>query len=72
MKNNLLIAHIVVNGDSPQLLADELGISRQALMRKLKGLNDFKQSEMFLIKERYKMSDEEFVICFKEVRNVEN
>lgn len=55
----------ILYGDSMEDLANYLGIARQSLYLKVSGEFDFKQDEMFKIKERYNLTDKEFVEIFK-------
>ena len=58
--NRLLKAEMILYGDNLNTLSEYLGIAHQTLSRKISGKADFTQSEMIKIKERYKLSDEDF------------
>lgn len=53
-----------LHGDTLDSLASHLGIVRQTLSRKINGEADFTQSEMFMIKSKYELEDEEFTQMF--------
>ena len=53
-------------------LANYLGLARQTLSRKLNGEADFTQTEMSMIKLRYKLTDEEFAQIFTKEINQED
>lgn len=61
---HLLKYYIHKNGDTIETLADFLEIKRPTLSAKINNRADFKQSEMFLIKERYRLKPMVFLQLF--------
>lgn len=59
MKTNVFNSKMALFGDSPDKLAEYLGISRQTLTQKMSGKSDFKRSEIDKIIERYELTPEE-------------
>lgn len=57
---------MTLNDDGIESLADYLDITRQTLSNKIAGRTDFTRHEMIKIKQRYQMSNEEFVETFDE------
>jgi hypothetical protein len=55
---------MVLYGDNMESLAEYLGINRATLSRKISGEADWKQREMIMIKDRYKLTDEKFAQIF--------
>lgn len=64
MNVNLLRSKMVAYGDKVVDLAKELGITRNALYCKLSQIYEFKQSEISIIKKRYKLTNEEVIEIF--------
>lgn len=64
MNDKKLRAIMVLQNDTIEMLATHLGITRQTLTNKLAGRSDFTRAEMDMIKQRYKLSDAEFVETF--------
>lgn len=60
----LLKATMTFNGDTIQILADEIGVNRQNASVKINGNRDFKQSELLKIAMRYKLSPHQFCELF--------
>lgn len=60
----LLKAKIILNNDTVQGLAAHLGKNRQNLSKKINGKQEFKQSEIAKIAERYNLSFEELKAIF--------
>ena len=61
---NFLKAKMVLHGDTIQSLAEAIGINRQNLSLKINGKRDFKQSEIAMIRFRYKLTTEEVNAIF--------
>lgn len=57
MNETLLKSIMVLRGDNQMELARVLGIHENTLTSKLQQRNDFKQSEIKLIAERYQLTD---------------
>lgn len=57
--SNLLRSKMVLFDDTNESLAEALNISRQTMSAKITGKTDFKQSEIKVIVERYKLTPEE-------------
>ena len=64
MDNRLLKSEMVLYGDTMESLANYLLINRATLSRKISGEADFKQREMIMIRDRYKLTDEKFAQIF--------
>lgn len=69
MENRMLRAEMALYGDTIESLADYLNIHRVTCSRKLAGLSDFNQTEMSMIKSRYKLTDEKFAQIFGKKEN---
>lgn len=64
----LLKSKMTLYGDTYESLGNRLSLTRQSISKKISGESDWTQTEMSLIKKRYKLSDEEFAQIFtKEV-----
>lgn len=59
MKKNVLFSKMALFGDSVEMLAEYLGITRQTLTQKIEGKSQFKTDEMKMIIKRYKLTPEE-------------
>ena len=57
MNDTLLKPIMVLRGDNQMELARALGINENTLTCKMKQRNDFKQSEIKIIAERYNLTD---------------
>ena len=64
MANYQLKMHMDKHGDRQKDLAQVLGISNAYMNRKINGHAEFTRLEMDTIRERYSLSDGEFVSCF--------
>lgn len=65
MNTRLLKSHIVKNDSSQRNLAKAMGLSSNALSAKItENGSVFRKSEMLFIKDRYKLTDEEFCEIF--------
>ena len=64
MNTKLLRSKMVLFDDNNESLAEALGITPQAFSLKLNGNQEFKQSEIKAIKERYNLTPEEIVDIF--------
>lgn len=66
LNKNLLVSKMKLYGDTQESLAFYLGLSTQRLNAKINSTNgaEFTQSEMVKIRERYNLTDEEFVLIF--------
>lgn len=64
MNTKLLRSKMVLFDDTNESLAEALGITPQAFSLKLNGNQEFKQSEIKAIKERYNLTPEEIVDIF--------
>ena len=64
MANYLLKMHMDKYGDRQKDLANVLGLSETYTSRKINGHVEFTRREMDTIRERYNMTNDEFVSCF--------
>jgi len=64
MNTNLLKAHMALRGDTLNMLAEALGITRQALHNKMRGRSQFKQREIRVICERYNLKPDDMITLF--------
>ena len=64
MNNEMLKEVIRESGVKVTVLADKIGISRQALHMKLNGDRTFYQGEIMAIKTTLHLSDEQFMLIF--------
>lgn len=64
MNNEMLKEVIRESGVKVTVLADKIGISRQALHMKLNGDRTFDQGEIMAIKTNLHLSDEQFMLIF--------
>lgn len=64
MNTNLLKAHMALHGDTLNVLAEALGITRQALHNKMRGRSQFKQREICVICERYNLKPDDMITLF--------
>ena len=64
IKKNLLEAKMKIHGDRQEDLAKALDISITTFNYKLNGKSNFTRTEMQKIRERYSLSDEEFIEIF--------
>lgn len=64
MNTKLLRSKMVLFGDTNESLAEALGITPQAFSLKLNGNQEFKQSEIKAIKNRYELTPDEIVDIF--------
>lgn len=64
MENRKLLSVMALHGDTYESLSEFLGIHRVTLSKKIQGKADFTQTEMSKIKERYKLSNEDFALMF--------
>lgn len=66
MNKNKFRAKMMLHGDTTiTSLASYLSITGKTLAMKINGISDFSQSEMYAIKERYNLSQEEFIEMFE-------
>ena len=64
MEKNELRAEIARHGDTCESLAKTLGITLAAFSKKINAKNDFKQSEIRAIMDRYELSPDDVVKIF--------
>lgn len=66
MNKALLKSKMVLHGDTNQTLSEHLGITPVTFSRKLNEIDgaEFSQRELLAIKNRYSLTDEEFVLIF--------
>lgn len=64
MEKNELRAEIARHGDNCESLAKTLGITPAAFSKKINAKNDFKQSEIRAIMDRYDLSPDDVVKIF--------
>lgn len=64
MNDRKLRSIMILHNDTIDELAEYLGITRQTLHNKMSGRTDFTRNEMIMIKQRYKLNDDEFVETF--------
>lgn len=64
MAMTLLKWYISKNKEDTRKLAEALDITPQSLYFKMNGQREFKANEMKIIKERYKIPDEDFIEIF--------
>ena len=64
VKKNLLEAKMKIHGDRQEDLAKALDISITTFNYKLNGKSNFTRTEMQKIRERYSLTDEEFIEIF--------
>ena len=64
IKKNLLEAKMKLHGDRQEDLAKALDISITTFNYKLNGKSNFTRTEMQKIRERYSLTDEEFIEIF--------
>ena len=66
LNKNLLVSKMKLHGDIQQDLADYIGISVQRVNAKINGTDgaEFTPTEMKKIKEKYNLTDEEFLAIF--------
>lgn len=58
MNKNYFKSIMVLHGDTQKTIADVLGISEQTVGDKVNGISDFKQSEIKVLIDRWKLTPE--------------
>lgn len=58
MNKNYFKSIMVLNGDTQKTIADALGISAQTVGDKVNNISDFKQSEIKVLIDRWKLTPE--------------
>lgn len=64
MNKNELKAEMLRNGDNNESLAAALGISKVSISKKLNAKKDFKQTEIRIIRERYRLTGDDLIRIF--------
>ena len=64
MAKMTLAAARVNKGLTQEQLAEKMGVSRQSLYLKIKGVRDFKASEMYCISDILRLTDDEKALIF--------
>ena len=64
IKKNLFEAKMKIHYDRQEDLAEALGISITTFNYRLNGKSDFTRTELQKIRERYSLTDEEFIEIF--------
>lgn len=64
MNASKLRSIMTLHNDTIDELAEYLGCTRQTLHNKMSGRTDFTRAEMIAIKQRYELSDDEFIKTF--------
>lgn len=59
MNKNLMKSVMALHGDTQKSIAELLNLSEQTISEKMNGLSDFKQSEIKLLIDRYKLTPDQ-------------